>query len=203
MSSDSFDPENHIYTRHFGRVPGATDIIKAEGLVATEWMTEEARWRGQCVHRGVELLVAGELDWGTVDPAHVGFILSAKKFLAVSEFEVVGAERPMFDTAFACIPDLWGRLNGSNAIVELKTGHIPSWAAIQTALQKRALKHNGFVARKRFGLRLMEDGSMAKLRAFDDERDEQVAMSMLDAFHWKKDHGYIPDWNKKGDGNGN
>lgn len=198
-----FDSENHIYSTVSGRLPGATDIIKSEGLVATEYMSEEARWKGKCIHFGAELLVKGELDWDTVTEDIVGHLRSLEKFLKTTGFVPAGVEEPCFDDAFACMPDLWGYLNKVPTIIEYKSGIVPDWTAIQTALQSRALrKEKMFFAQKRFGLRLMADGSLSKLEPFDNPGDDRVAMSMVESFHWKKDHRYLKDWNKKGETHG-
>lgn len=192
----SYDAENHVYRVGVtGRLPGATDVIKAAGLVDTDWMSEEARWRGKCVHRGVELVNKKTIDWETVDESIAGYLRSYDRFLTVSGFQVVGSEEPCFSTAFGCLPDLWGILNKCDSIVELKTGVVPHWAAFQTALQRRALfEDRGFRAFKRFGLRLMADGSLASLIAFDDPRDDARALGLVDLFHWKLAHGYIRGW---------
>lgn len=193
----TFDSETHIYRDDGARRPGATDIIKAENLIKSEWMSEESRWRGKCVHRGVELLNKNELDWDTVDGMVAGYLRSYEQFIELTKFTVVGAERPCFDIAFACLPDIWGSLNGVNVVIELKTGVVPKWAAIQTALQKIALKKDlGFNAVKRFGLRLMADGTVSKLVPFDNPGDEYVAMGMVSTFWWKVAHGLIDDWSK-------
>lgn len=199
-AGDRYDAETHTYTRSsVGRLPGATDIIRAEGLINLEYMTEEARWRGKCVHRGVELLVKGTLDWATVDELVAGYLRSCEQFLERTRFAVVGSETPCFDDAFACMPDLWGWLNNQATIVELKTGPVPKWAAIQTALQRRALmRDKGFAAVKRFGLQLRADGSLASLVPFENTRDEYTAMSMVESFDWKKDNGYIREWGNHG-----
>lgn len=191
----TFDPVLHVYKNNLVRIPGATDIIKSEGLINPAWMSDEARWRGSCVHRGIELINKGELDWDTVDDVVKGYLKSYESFIKHSGFVVVGAEKPVFDVAYGCIPDIWGRLNHRNVVIECKTGPIPKWAAIQTALQKRALRIDlGFNAVARFGLRLMADGSISRLDPFDDPRDEHVAMSMLESFWWKKESGYIENW---------
>lgn len=192
----TFDPEKHVYKSDYTRLPGATDVIKSQSLINTNWMSEEVRWRGKCVHRGIELFVKEELDWNTVDEVSRPYLRSFERFLNVTGFQVVGAEEACFDEAFACMPDLWGMLNKEKVIIELKTGGVPKWAAIQTALQRRALvKHCGFFATKRFGLRLMSDGSLSKLIPFENPRDERSAMSMVDALWYKKENGYW-DWEK-------
>lgn len=194
-----FNADAHVYRVTTGRIPGATDVIKGEGLINSDWMTEDARWRGKCVHRGVELLVKDALDWDTVDEMVLGYLRSAEAFLRTSGFVVIGAEQPCFDDAFACMPDLWGALHTDHSIIELKTGPVPKWAAIQTALQRRALiKDKGFTAKKRFGLQLMPDGSLAKLIPFANPRDDYRAMEMVDVFHWKLENGYLRDWQKNG-----
>jgi len=189
---NSYDPIEHVYRSKSGRLPGATDVIKTEGLINPDWLTEYARWRGKCVHRGVELLNKNELDWETVDVEIKGYLRSYERFLTVTKFQVVGAEEDCFSQAFACLPDIWGVLNGHKTIVELKSGPVPEWAAFQTALQRRALAEDkDFLATKRFGLQLMADGSLSKLRPFEDWNDERRAMGMVEMFHWKKDHGYF------------
>ncbi len=191
----SFNPDQHVYRSGGIRLPGATDVIKSEGLIDTGYMTEEARWRGKCVHRGIELFVKNELDWDTVDESIIGHLRSFEKLIAVTGFEVVGAEEALFDDAFGCIPDVWGILNGFRVVIELKTGAVPKWAAIQTALQARALRNEGkFDAAKRFGLRLMPDGSLAKLVPFENPADERRALGMVDSFHWKVENGYMREW---------
>lgn len=193
----TFDPEAHVYRSIHGRLPGATDVIRENGLMDAAWYSEEALWRGKCVHKGVELLVKGTLDWDTVDEKYRGYLESAEKFLAMSGIKVVGSELPCFDIAFAAMPDLWGELNG-NVIVELKTGKVPKWAAFQTALQRRALiAEFGFHAVKRFGLQLLPDGKLADLVPFTDSRDDMRAMELVDIFHWKLDNGYLRDWKSK------
>lgn len=198
-----FDADAHTYTTISGRLPGATDVIKSEGLVAVEYMSEAARWKGKCVHRGAELLVKNELDWETVDEEIAGYLRSLENFLRTTGFVPAGVEEPCFDDAFACMPDLWGYLHKVPAIIEYKSGIVPAWTAIQTALQSRALrKEKMFFAQKRFGLRLMADGSLSKLEPFEDPSDDRVAMSMVDSFHWKREHRYLKDWNKKGETHG-
>lgn len=187
-----YNPEKHIYTSIRGRLPGATDVIKSHGLINVDWMTEEARWRGQCVHRGVELFNRGELDLDTVDEGIRGYIRSYESFVKVTGYQVLGCEIPCFTDSFGTIPDTWGMLNGVLSIVELKSGPIPKWAAIQTGLQARALHEDKKIKiKKRFGLRLMEDGSISKLIEFSNASDDKVAMSMVDTFHWKKENGYF------------
>lgn len=191
----TFDPEAHTYRTISGRLPGATDVIKSENLVATEYMSEEARWKGKCIHRGAELLVKGELDWETVAEDIVGHLRSLDNFLRITEFVPAGVEEPCFDDAFACMPDLWGYLHKVPTIIEYKSGVVPAWTAIQTALQSRALrKEKMFFAQKRFGLRLMGDGTVSKLVPFENPADDRVAMSMVDSFHWKREHHYLKDW---------
>ncbi len=193
-----FDPELHIYRSKGIRLPGATDIIKAAGLIDTEWMTDEARWRGKCVHKGVELINKNRIDWETVDEFIAGYLHSYRKFISTTGFEIVGCEEPCFDDAFACMPDIWGYLNKVPTIIELKSGPVKSWVAIQTALQQKALyEDKKFMAENRFGLRLMADGSISKLIPFQDRSDGYYALSMVETFHWKIQHGYIKKWRMK------
>lgn len=193
----SFDSDQHIYRSERGRLPGATDIIKSEGLINSEWMSEEVRWRGKAVHHGIKLINKGTLDEESVDDEIRGYLDSYRLFLKTTRFAVIGYEEPIFDDAFATIPDIWGVLNGVQCLIELKSGPIPKWAALQTALQARALwTDKKFRAYKRFGLKLCKDGRMSNLLPFENRGDDYAAMSMVTTFHWKKDNGYIPDWRR-------
>lgn len=192
---NSFDPENHIYRSESSRLPGATDVIKAENMISLDWMSEEAMWRGKCVHRAIELLNKNLLDWDSLDREIWGYVMSYKEFLSQTKFQLVGSEEPCFAGSYACIPDVWGVMNKFNCVVELKTGMVPKWAKIQTALQVRALRTDkGFSAIKRFGLRLMKDGTISKLEPFEDSADDRAAMSMVESFHFKLNNGYIKNW---------
>lgn len=191
----SYDADAHIYRTPHQRLPGSTDVIKAEGLVESDWMSEDARWRGQVVHHGIRLLNEGVLDWETVDPALAGYIRSYEHFLKGTGFKILGYEEPMMGQGYGVIPDLWGLLNNVTTVVELKTGPVPKWAALQTALQAAAIKLNKRIPiGKRYGLRLMADGSISKLVPFENPMDEFTALGMVWGFNWKMQNGYIRDW---------
>ncbi len=192
---NSYDAENHVYYSLHGRLPGATDAIKAGGLLDVSYMSMDARWRGKCVHRAIELLNRKDLDWDTLDPAFHGYVRSYESFISLTGFEVVGCESPVFSQSFACLPDVWGVLNKIPTIIELKTGAIPAWAAFQTALQRRALHEDkGFKAIKRFGLQLLVDGKVAKLESFEDPKDDYRAMGLVDMWHWQKENKQLKEW---------
>jgi hypothetical protein len=195
----SFDEENHLYHHNLARLPGATDIVKSEGLIDTDFMTEDCRWRGKAIHEGIKLINHDDLDWDTVEPVVAGYLRSYETFLKHSGFKVVGCEVPFMSTALACccIPDVFGYLNNRLTVVELKSYKVPAWAAIQTMIQKLALQESGFAIERRFGLELKADGRISNLIPFEDRNDEYLTKSMAATFHWKVAKGYIKDWNQK------
>lgn len=72
-----FDPQFHVYRKVSGQiVPNVTTILKDMGLISEFAMqSEHARERGTMVHIAGALL-PDRLDWSTVDPRIIGYVIS-------------------------------------------------------------------------------------------------------------------------------
>ena len=201
-----YHDEDHRYMLPDRRILSVTDILKSEGLIELDWMTEAARWRGKVTHHGCRLMLKKTLNWETVHPEIAGFIHSLELFLAASGFLVMGFEEPLHHPSllYGGMPDLWGILNGAWTVIDYKTGPVQPWCAFQTALYVMALiEHQtllpaplkmpmpgSFYLWKRFGLRLMADGSVSKLIPFPDMNDYGLAASLVSIANWKLNNNY-------------
>jgi len=175
-----FDEPTHVYWLGEKKLPGITGILQACRYVDTKWYTAEARNRGSHVHLGIKFLNKGTLDWTTVLDEYLGYILAYQKLVRDWQIEVEYFERPMYhpELLFGGTPDIICRvLGGIPAIVELKTGPVMPWTALQTIGQElldRAWSPEP-IRRRRWGVTLNADGTYTKPKEFKDyERDEAV-----------------------------
>ena len=106
--------------------------------------------------------------------------------MAECSFEFVGGEEPQYCPApeFMCKPDMFGKINGVNAVVEIKGGTAMDTHKLQTAAQTLALASGGFQAVKRFALYL-KDASYS-LVPHNDRTDFLYWKSCVEAYHAKR-----------------
>lgn len=212
-----FESTAHTYLLRDQRLISVTDSLRTAGLIDLQWCTSRARWVGSVVHEGCRLINKGTLNWESVHPDCVGYLRSFEKFLPLSGFQVAGFEKPIHHPGllYAGMPDLWGIFNGSWAVIDYKTGPVQDWCALQTALYVMALietipwwwsapGHANMPPQspylwKRFGMRLMADGTLPKLSAFTDVGDFGLAASIVSMSNWKINHNYDL-WRKNDNG---
>lgn len=178
-----FNSERHEYRTPSGvLVPNVTSILKGAGLIDDTWFTDYARTRGQAVHLATALYDRGELDETSVDGRITGYLDAWVRFKSDSGFqphlieEPVGNENPMY----AGTLDRAGTIGEASAILDIKTGHMPAWAALQTAAYQRCKPHY----RQRFGVELRENGTY-RMTPFTDRNDWNVFAGALALVNWK------------------
>lgn len=176
-----FIEETHTYLLGEKKLPSITGIIRDCGYSDTRFYTEEARTRGSHVHLAIKFLNKRTLDWSSVLDKYLGYVMAYEKFARDWNLVVRIFELPMFHRLllFAGMPDLIGTvLDGVPAIIELKTGVVPRWAALQTMAQElliRAWEPKQTIRYRRWGVTLNADGTYSKPKEFKDfERDEAV-----------------------------
>lgn len=115
-----------------------------------------AAQRGRAVHKALPLLLAGNLDWSTVDDAIVGYVEQLALALDELHFEPWNIEEPVASHRLRCAgtPDGWGLALDKPTIIDLKTAprneERAQAASIQTALyadavQEAVLRATGIV----------------------------------------------------------
>lgn len=177
-----FIPETHSYIVSGVRYPSVTQILKDEGFIDDTWFTEESRRRGNQVHLITRLYDEGTADEWEFDPAIYPYLEGWKRFLRESGFRPEIIERPYGSTVyrFAGTPDRIGILNGESAIMDIKSGAVQDWTALQTVGYE--ILHGRYAAR--FGVHLFDNGRY-QLTPFTDRDDRGVFLAALSTWYWK------------------
>lgn len=172
------------------QLPRVTEILKAAGLIDTQWLTDAGRDRGTYVHQACQFYDEGDLDESTLDPAIAGYVLAYKVFRddsPIGDWDWV--ECPMHDPL--------GLYRGTeDRIVErrprqlwdIKTGcQVPS-TALQLAAYVNMLDDP--YSYRRFAVYLKPTGQY-KVVEYPREnyaRDLRVFMSALNLYQWRQEN---------------
>ena len=175
------DHDTHSFYLGEKVIRGITGILKECGYINNDLLTDYARIRGTHVHSAIHYLNKGTLDWSSVADKYIGYVHAYKKFVTDWNLRLTSFETPLYHPIllFAGTPDLVGTvLDNVDAIIEIKTGPIHKWAALQTAAQEllvRAWETGKGKRRRRWGLTLNADGTYSKPKEFKEwDRDEAV-----------------------------
>ena len=148
-------------------LPHVTAILEATGLTdfsaVPDDVLELAQWRGSAVHRACQYLDEGTLDWGTVQPEHVGYVRAWESWKAAAGFIVDEIEIPVqsLTSGYVGTQDRighWARdtFHSGPIDLDLKTGSIQPSAALQLAAY--TMCHFQPFHRMRLAVRLLKDG---------------------------------------------
>lgn len=159
-----------------------TGILKAEGFIDTQWFDEYSATRGTYVHKACELLDRGELEEAELDPILIPYVSAWQKFMKDSGFQITEMETRLISEThqFSGKPDRIGILNGCQAIIDIKSGLLQPWTALQLAGYE-ILKGS---PHKRFGVQLT-DAATYKLTEYKDRSDRGVFLAALACYNWK------------------
>lgn len=191
-----FDPEAHAYWVGNMRIPGTTEVLRGLGVIDTRWAEERDLIRGSAVHLACKFLAEKRLSWDSVDPSIFGYVQAYSNFLNMEKFVPVRNEIPTHHPLYlyGVTPDSIGYEKAdsfSPMLVEIKTGQMPKWAALQTAAQAmaEAIQQNmAWQKIRRVGLELHRDGTY-KIVDFTDPNDGPVFLSMVASFTWMMNAG--------------
>lgn len=130
-----FDEERHIYRCDQGVIrPSSTQVFDILGMVdfgnAKEEVLEYKRQYGIAIHKGVELIAKGSLDWDTVDDRIIAPLTGIEQYLKKNRFEVESCEERRIVTTCGMVYGMTLDLRGTmmyqgirrSAIADLKTG---------------------------------------------------------------------------------
>jgi hypothetical protein len=197
-----FDAPTHQYWLGNKVLPGITGILRTCGYIDVTYYTLASRERGSHVHQAIHFLNKGTLDWehlldqfesGQSD--YAGYVIGYEKFVKDWNLKLEYFERPMYhpDLLFGGTPDLVGTcLDNVPCIVELKTGPVMKWTALQTAAQELLVRawEQVPVRRRRWGVTLNADGTYSKPVPFNEwERDEAVFRTLNSAVQYRELYG--------------
>jgi hypothetical protein len=203
----TFDHASHSYTLNGKDVPSVTQVMDAEGLTSFSFADESHRQRGTWVHDIAELVarnwkgntveeIIQNSRWSpeTTEPSLVPYGRACALFLLESGFrptvieQIVGSER----LGICGKLDAYGpAADGSNWLVDVKSGQPYEGAWIQTALYSYCLEETLQLKTDwRVVVQLKPDGSY---RLFGPPRpaggvDLAVGMAVCTVYRWRKDH---------------
>ncbi len=177
----TFDEENHLYYYGGELVPGVTTVIDGAGLVSDFCKDEWFAHRGAQVHKACALLAQGKLDWATVDPRIMGFVLSYQRFLeSVTHWKLINVETRIYLERSRCAGTYDALFD--YALIDLKTGGPAPWHAIQTA----AYWLGALEARrstKRATVYLREDGKIGRFVEHTSRIDLPTFLKHCEDYH--------------------
>jgi hypothetical protein len=182
----TFDKTNHVYRLGARVLPGITGTLVHHKIIDPTYYTEEGRTRGTHVHQAIHYLNRGTLDWAQLKDKYVGYVMAYEKFMREWNLKLVSFEQGLYHPAllFAGTPDLVGTvLDNVPAIVEIKTGVVPKWAALQTAAQALLVKawDPQALDRRRFGITLNADGTYSKPKEFENWASDELEYRTLNS----------------------
>lgn len=156
------DEATHCYTWQGRGVASVTQIITDAGRISSFSMVRAAAERGRVVHKAAALLVAGRLDWTSVDARLVGYVKSYARLI-----EATGWVARSVETRRYCpVYDYAGTFDVSfedQILADLKTGGPAAWHRAQLGAYWNL---NGRDDRC-IGVYLQADGSIARLKETD------------------------------------
>jgi len=177
-----FEEELHRYWCGEREVLSTTTIIRrgGEGGFVSQYFTDEARARGDAVHKAIYLDIVDDLHVDSLHPVVAGFFEGWRKCRSEMNLKPVRdlCEKPDMNRLlfFAGKPDLPSMLNGRPVIIDAKTGE-SSTAKVQLAAYEKLDGIAEFLATSkrpgaptRFDLRLFQNGSY-KLRPHTSPND--------------------------------
>ena len=181
----TFREDIHEYREDGVIVPSITQILECVGITNPQFYTEGAAIRGTHVHTLTEYIDDGVCP-AEVDPEYAPYIQAYRLFLHEADVQWRYIEHMVHNKiyGYAGRLDREGILFGNAAIVELKSGGISDWAALQTAAQAAFFKE----PKKRYGLQLKTNGKY-KLHEYTDRNDIKVFRSAAVVVNWKLKHG--------------
>jgi hypothetical protein len=180
-----FEPDGHRYSVGGRVLPSVTTVLQDQGLIDSEWFTDDARDRGTRVHLASRMLDDDELDEDSIDESIAPYVTAYRKFLALTQPEWIYIEHRVFDLQhwYAGTLDRAGIVNGVRMLIDIKTGGFPKSSGPQTAAYKRRLPdaHTW----KRAALQLKADETFV-LHPLTERSDEAVFLAALSVYGWKQ-----------------
>lgn len=155
-----FDAGTHTYSILGRPIPSVTQILHGAGIVDSAHYSEATAWRGSVAHACCQLDDEGDLDEETVSDETWPYLLAWRMFREDSGFTPEMVERQIFNRTwwYAGTLDRAGKMKtGERAVVDLKTGAVQKWHALQTAAYAFALDKPRLY--RRFVVSLRRDGT--------------------------------------------
>lgn len=142
MSKVVFDEANHTYTVDGVELPSVTHICRFlthdTAINARPWLRDAAADRGSRIHAYTAMIDYGEpLVDEEIDIDCLGYVQAYRRFLKDYKPEWYGIETVMGSTelGFAGTCDRYGKVNGVNTVMDIKTGSSVNGTAVMSQLE--------------------------------------------------------------------
>jgi len=177
----TFKADTHQYFNRGVELPSVTTILSDLGFVDKSFFTEYGRTRGKFVHLACELDDRGELEEESLDSVLLPYLEAWRSFKRDTGFVCEAIEKPVASEMYqyAGTLDRLGKLSNAPAILDIKSGAVSSWAALQLAAYEIAENRR----LKRFAVQLMETGKY-KLHSYTNPQDRQIFLSAVACWWW-------------------
>jgi hypothetical protein len=200
----TFCDEDHSYRDDTGRrVPSVTQCFQLLGMVDYGLIKAEILARkstiGIATHLAVEYLVSGSLDWDSVAPEVLNYVVGAEQWFKEQQFQSVEQEGQGICTlpggmAFGFAYDhrgtmmYKGRLRHTILDLKTTTQSSPTWRLQTSAYSLAAPKLPAGERYLRVILQLREDATFRPY-FFEDRTDESAFQYALHTAIWGLNHG--------------
>lgn len=196
-----FDEVAHRYTLDGRELISVTTALREAGMVDTRFYNEEARLRGQYVHKCIALFAEGDLDERSVDPIVLPYFEGFRAFLADTKVTLEHVEKQVCDPALGYAGTLdaigiWPASPGHTTrrtLFDWKSGFFPPMAGPQTAGYLRCARdwYPAGTRIARAGLHLRGDGTYRLMDFTNIVQDEHDFIAALRVAQFQRRHGLV------------
>lgn len=181
-----FDAEKHLYWWGERPMVSVTQALTEASIIDPRWYTEEARIRGTAVHKACELLDRDDLIFESLHPQIRPYVEAYLKFKQETGFIAELIEHRVYNETYfyAGTLDRTGWIGKERILLDLKSGAIEPWAALQLSGYQGCLKPRY----ARMALPLTDSGKYGRPIEFKDPNDFNVFLNAVGVAHWKRNH---------------
>lgn len=195
MPELKFDSEKHRYYLDEKKILGVNEIIQLAGLSSYKGITDgrlnDARIKGNYIHKGTSLLDQGTLDLNTIDEAIRPYIECWKMFVHGNGVEMLHNETKMYSQKLmiAGTMDRICKFENKLWVLDIKTGEEikPETRLQLAAYQIIANEYLKINIKSRIVVRLTK--TIPHIEKYGDESDQYDFMAVLRCVRWSLKYG--------------
>jgi len=183
-----FIPEpDHCYTYDGRQFVSVTQALTMTGFIDSKWFTQESRDRGTYVHEATVMIDEGTLNWDALHPDLVPYCRAYEWLIGIAGFKVLASEmrvaHPQY--LYAGTLDRIGELNGKLVLIDIKSGGVSAWAALQTAAYADCFSE----PMERYALCLPSNGPPRLSEPYKNKMDVRVFRAAVTCANWQRKQG--------------